>query len=96
MTREAAINKLKSVWRRARVDQISNQEETAHAPGKRAKSDRTAQMNLRIRPGEKHRIAVIALRENVSINEIFSRMLELYEREHGKAEITFAKIADNE
>src|SRR5262245_17088789 len=34
-------------------------------------SDRTAQLNLRIWPGEKQQIALRALRENVSINQIF-------------------------
>jgi hypothetical protein len=55
--------------------------------GKREKSDRVAQLNLRIRPGEKKRINLIAVRENVTINEVFSRMLALYEREHGAAEL---------
>jgi len=48
-------------------------------------------MNLRIRPDEKHRVSVIALREGVTINEIFSRMLALYEREYGKAELAPSK-----
>ena len=64
---------------------------TAVGKTKRVKSDRTAQMNLRVRPDEKRRIGLVALRENVSINEIFSRMLELYEREHGRAELAPAK-----
>ena len=54
---------------------------------KRAKSDRIAQLNLRIRPGEKQQIALLALREDVSINEMFSRMLTLYQREHGRVEL---------
>jgi predicted HicB family RNase H-like nuclease len=56
--------------------------------GKRAKSDRTAQLNLRIRPAEKQQIALMALRENVSINEMFSRMLLHYQREHGRVELS--------
>jgi hypothetical protein len=39
----------------------------------------------------KRRVALIALRENVSINEVFSRMLTVYEREHGRVELTPAK-----
>jgi hypothetical protein len=100
MTSKTAINQLKNMWGRAGLGDIPKPEETTDTLGvagrsvKRTKSDRTAQMNLRIRPDEKHRVAVIALRENVSINEIFSRMLALYEREHGKAEITPAKDMD--
>jgi predicted HicB family RNase H-like nuclease len=48
-------------------------------------------MNLRIRPEEKQRIGLLALRENVCINEVFSRMLELYEREHGRDELAPVK-----
>jgi hypothetical protein len=97
MTSKTAINQLKNVWGRVGLDDIPKPEETtdtlrlAGRSGKRAKSDRIAQMNLRIRPNEKQRIAVLAVRENVSINEVFSRMLALYEREYGKPEITAAK-----
>lgn len=102
MTSKTAINQLKNVWGRVGLDEIPKPEETtdtlrvAPRSGRRAKSDRTAQMNLRIRSDEKQRIALIAVRENVSINEIFSRMLALYEREYGKPEITPAKGADEQ
>jgi hypothetical protein len=43
---------------------------------------------LRIRPDEKERIELLAVRERVNINELFARMLGLYEREHGKVELT--------
>jgi hypothetical protein len=102
MTSKTAINQLKNVWGRVGLDEIPKPEETTDTlratgrSGKRAKSDRTAQMNLRIRPDEKQRIALIAVRENVSINEVFSRMLALYEREYGKPEITPAKDTGQE
>ena len=81
MTSKTAINQLKNVWSRVGLDNIPNPDETkdtlrlSETRGKRKKSDRVAQMNLRIRPEEKHRVSIIAVREKVTINEIFSRML---------------------
>jgi len=96
MKSKTAISQLKNVWSRVGLDDVPTPDETrdtlpSAVGAKRQKSDRTAQMNLRIRPEEKQRIGLIALRESVSINEIFSRMLELYEREHGRAQLAPAK-----
>jgi hypothetical protein len=53
----------------------------------RKKSERTARLDLRLTPQEKKRIELLAVVEGVSINEIFSRMMALYEREHGRVEL---------
>ena len=92
---KTALNRLKSVWGKVGLDEIPAPEETRGnldqpEPG-RKKSERTAQLNLRIRPEEKERINLIAVRDGVAINEVFTRMLELYEREHGKAELAFTR-----
>jgi hypothetical protein len=92
---KAAIGRLKSVWSKVGLDEIPAPEETRGnldqpAPA-RKKSERTAQLNLRIRPDEKERIELLAVRERVNINEVFSRMLSLYEHEHGKVELTAPK-----
>jgi hypothetical protein len=96
MTSKTAISQLRNVWSRVGLDDVAMPDQTRdtlppHGGKSRKKSDRTAQMNLRIRPDEKQRIGLMALHEHVSINEIFSRMLELYEREHGRAELALAK-----
>src|SRR5262245_36837957 len=97
MTSKTAINQLKNVWGRVGLAEIPKPEDTTDTrrltatPATPKKSDRTAQMNLRIRPDEKHRVSVVALREGVTINEVFSRMLALYEREYGKAELAPSK-----
>lgn len=88
---KTAIGRLKSVWGKVGLDEIPAPEETRGnldqpVPARR-KSERTAQLNLRIRPDEKERIELLAVRERVNINEVFSRMLILYEREHGKVEL---------
>jgi len=92
---KTAIGRLKSVWGKVGLDEIPAPEETRgnlnHPDPGRKKSERTAQLNLRIRPDEKERIGLIALRERVNINEVFSRMLMLYEREHGKVEMASSK-----
>jgi hypothetical protein len=99
MKSKTAISQLKNVWGKVGLDNVPTPDETKNTlkmpqPAvKREKSDRVAQLNLRIRPGEKKRIAIIALRENVTINEIFSRMLALYESEHGAAELASGKAA---
>jgi len=88
---KTAISRLKSVWGKVGLDEIPAPEETrgnlSQPEPASKKSERTAQLNLRIKPDEKERIGVIALRERVNINEVFSRMLALYEREHGKVEL---------
>ena len=89
--KKTAINELRNVWGRVGLGSAPTAEETKdtlEVPARRVKSDRTAQLNLRIRPSEKQQIALMALRENVSINEIFSRMMALYQREHGRVELS--------
>lgn len=93
MSTKAAINRLRSVWGKVGLgDEIPQPAETRGnlsqpAQGRR-RSERTAQLNLRIKPEEKECIGLIALRERVNINEVFSRMLALYQREHGAVELT--------
>ena len=90
MSTRGALKQLKNVWGKAGLDDVPTADEATGSlePGrKRKKSNRTAQLNLRIRPEEKQSIELIAVRERVAINEIFSRMLALYEREHGRVEL---------
>lgn len=102
MSSERALNQLKSVWQKAGLEQIpspadikGNMQDTA-AQKVRKKSDRTARLDLRLRPDEKQCVELMAVREAVSINEIFSRMLALYEREHGRVELTSPKDQPDE
>jgi hypothetical protein len=92
---KTAISRLKTVWGKVGLDEVPAPAETKGnldqpAPARR-RSERTAQLNLRIKPDEKERIELLALRERVNINELFSRMLALYEREHGTVELSAAK-----
>lgn len=94
MSTRGALKQLKNVWGKAGLDAVPTPDETTGIlePGRRRKkSDRTAQLNLRIRPEEKQSIELLAVRERAAINEIFSRMLALYEREHGRAELSASK-----
>ena len=99
MTTRRAMQKLKSVWGKAGLDHIpsaddikGNMHATQPAPPRvRVKSARTARIDLRVTAEEKQRIELMAVREAVSLNELFGRMLTLYEREHGRVEITSAK-----
>jgi hypothetical protein len=92
---KTAISRLKSVWGKVGLDEIPAPEETrgnlSLPEPARKKSERTAQLNLRIKPDEKQRIGLLAVREQININELFSRMLTLYEREHGKVELAGSK-----
>lgn len=93
------MKQLKSVWGKAGLDHIPSPDETkgnmqqpalTHAKA-RTKSNRTARLDLRLTAEEKKSIELMAVVEGVSINEIFSRMLALYEREHGRVELTSAR-----
>jgi hypothetical protein len=89
--KKTAINELRTVWGRVGLGGTPTPDETKNTlevPTRRSKSDRTAQLNLRIRPAEKQQVALMALRENVSLNELFTRMLTLYQREHGRVELS--------
>jgi hypothetical protein len=92
MTTKGALKQLKSVWGKSGLEGAPGPEETVgrlEEPRRgRKRSDRTAQLNLRIRPEEKEQITLFAVRDRVSINEVFSRVLELYAREHGSVELT--------
>jgi hypothetical protein len=89
--KKTAINDLRTVWGRVGLGSAPTPEETRNTvglPKRRVKSDRTAQLNLRIRPDEKQQMILMAVRANVSINEIFSRMLAHYQRDHGRIELS--------
>ena len=46
--------------------------------------DALTQLNFKIPRSTKKRIKALALRDNVTLLVMLDRMLELYEREHGK------------
>jgi hypothetical protein len=87
------IKRLQSVWGQAGLERIPSPDDVVGTmgikpqPSKRAKSQRTARLDLRLIPDEKQRLELMAVREGVSLNELFSRMLALYEREHGRVEL---------
>ena len=99
MSSDRALKQLKSVWGKSGVDHVpspddikGNMEDPAAAAARaRKKSTRTARLDLRLSPEEKRSVELLAVRETISINELFSRMLALYEREHGRVELTSAK-----
>ena len=101
MITSRAMKQLKSAWGKAGLDRIPSIEETKGTMQEAARSEsrakkksaRTARLDLRLTADEKKRTELMAVREGVSINEIFSRMLTLYEREHGRVELTSTKDA---
>jgi hypothetical protein len=91
MSNNRAMQRLKTVWGKSGLDRIPSPEEvkgTMQKAGTRTKSARTARIDLRVTPEEKRRLELTAVREGVSFNELFARMLVLYEREYGRVEIT--------
>jgi len=95
MSSKTSLSQLKTVWSKVGLDEIPAADETRgnldQPEPLRKKSERTAQLNLRIRPDEKERIGLLAVRDNININELLTRMLTLYEREHGKAQLVPTK-----
>jgi hypothetical protein len=83
------MNRAKGFKQPPEVSQAGNNlEQPEVAPTRvRKKSDRTARVEVRVSPDERHRFELMAVRERVSASEMFSRMLTLYEREHGKLEV---------
>src|ERR1700730_6695043 len=72
-----------------------NLEQPEHAPAPpRKKSERTARIEVRVTPAERRCFELYAVREDVSASEVFSRMLALYEREHGRFEVRPANEKD--
>ena len=97
---KGALKQLKSVWGRAGQDAPAADEIKGNV-GVRKESPRSpryggVQVSLRITKDEKRRFGLIAMREGASLNEVFSRMLALYEREHGRVELTTMKDRDKE
>jgi predicted HicB family RNase H-like nuclease len=95
MSTPGALKQLKKVWGKTGLGDAPSADEALgrlEEPRRgRKKSNRTAQLNLRITPDEKEQITLMAVRARVSINEVFSRMLALYQREHGRVELKAAK-----
>lgn len=96
MSTRKAMKQLKTVWGKAGLTRIPSPDETrgnidpklAGPQLPKKKSARTARLDVRCTPDEKKRVGLRAVAEGVSINEIFSRMLALYEREHGPVELS--------
>jgi len=98
---KGALGQLKSVWGRAGLKDAPRPDEVKGNVGVRKESPRSpryggVQVSLRITKDEKRRLGLIAMREGASLNEVFSRMLALYEREHGRVELTTMKDGDKE
>jgi hypothetical protein len=49
-----------------------------------AGDDELAQLNFKIPQGMKKRIKQLAVRDSITLQVMLTRMLELYEKEHGK------------
>jgi hypothetical protein len=103
MSTRKALHQLKSVWGKAGLPHIPSPDETRgnidpKLAGRqvRKKSARTARLDVRCTPEEKQRIGLRAVAEGVSINEIFARMLAVYEREKGLVELGSATGAGDE
>jgi hypothetical protein len=47
-------------------------------------ADGLVQLNFKISAATKKRVKQLAVRDNITLLVMFDRMLELYEREHGK------------
>jgi hypothetical protein len=95
MSSNKAMQRLKTVWGKAGLDHVPSPDEvkdTMRRSGPRTKSARTSRIDLRVTPDEKQRLELIAVREGISLNELFARMLALYEREHGRVEITSTEV----
>jgi hypothetical protein len=89
--KKTAISELRNVWGRVGLGSAparAETKDTLEVAGRRTKSDRTAQLYLRIRPGEKQQMVLMAARDNVSVNEIFSRMLVHYQHDYGRVELS--------
>jgi hypothetical protein len=92
MTTRKAMQQLKSVWGKAGLNAIPTPDEVKGNMGEpaantargRKKSERTARLDVRCTPDEKKRVQLIAVDEGQSVNEIFSRMLSVYERERSR------------
>lgn len=87
------MNRAKGIKEPPGAEQAGNNlEQPEFAPARmRKKSDRTARIEVRVSPEERCRFELVAVREGVSASEVFSRMLALYEREHGKLEVRRAE-----
>lgn len=100
MSTDRAMKRLQSVWGKSGVDRIPSPDEikgTMAEPSSQSRrgrrSGRTARLELRVTPDEKKSVELLAMREGVSVNELFARMLALYVREHGRVELTSSKNA---
>jgi hypothetical protein len=94
MSTRKAMQQLKNVWGKAGLDRIPTPDEVkgnmgepaGDAPRARKRSERTARLDVRCTPDEKKRVQLIAVDEGQSVNEIFSRMLTLYEHERNRGQ----------
>ncbi len=81
---------------RARSNSVTRSDQGQHARARRHRDTHACQERTHraprsaSTPDEKKRLELMAVRENVSLNELFARMLALYEAEHGRVAITSA------
>ena len=96
MSSRGAIKHIRSIWGKAGVSAPQPEETKGTVERKRKQSARSpryggVQVSLRITREEKRRFELIALREDMPLSEIFSRMLALYEETHGRVELSSAQ-----
>ena len=91
MSRDDDVGKALGSWL-GKAKKIADPPKASETTGVLAQPERTAprradaltQLNLKIPQSTKKRIKQLALRDNITLLVMFDRMLELYEREHGK------------
>ena len=91
MTRDSDITKTLGSWlgKAKQIGQPPEQNETKGTLsrpelGRAPSAADLTQLNFKITHGMKKRIKQLAVRDNITMLTMLNRMLELYEREHGK------------
>ena len=93
MSRDDDVGKTFGNWL-GKAKKIGQPPQPSEAPGNLARpehvrgyaggEDGLTQLNFKIPHGTKKRIKALALRDNITLLTMLDRMLELYEKEHGK------------
>ena len=91
MSRDTDVAKTLGNWL-GKAKKLGEPPEADEIPGSLSRAERArergaealAQLNFKVLPRTKKKIKQLAARDDITLLEMFDRMLELYEREYGK------------
>ena len=94
------VKDLKNVWHRTgehdapKPEDVKDNVQRARRRSARAPSQGGVMVSVRVTPEEKKRLEMLSMRDDLTLGELLSHMLTLYEEKHGKVALPAGRTED--